>query len=201
LQTLVGESEEDLRPRRLRRRSKVGERSIRLPKIDPKKVEPWLTDEVQAMHGLPETVKLQLAAHLTAYPAVEIGLPWGSTDGETIVEKLVLSTRERTALNRNYINTYVWKVALAKVGMEGSRENGMHALRHWYASVLLDAGESIRAVAEYLGHSDPGFTLRVYTHLMPTSAARTRAAIDAVLRLTPDDVDGHASGPDVAPIA
>jgi site-specific recombinase XerC len=27
----------------------------------------------------------------------------------------------------------------------------MHALRHFYASVLLDAGESIRALAEYWG--------------------------------------------------
>ena len=37
----------------------------------------------------------------------------------------------------------------------------MHALRHFYASVLIDAGESVRAVADYLGHSDPGFTLLV----------------------------------------
>jgi integrase len=66
----------------------------------------------------------------------------------------------------------------AGVGIEQSRDNGMHALRHWYASVLLDAGESIRAVSEYLGHSDPGFTLRTYTHLMPSSTERTRAAID-----------------------
>ncbi|HEY5834122.1 tyrosine-type recombinase/integrase, partial [Streptomyces sp.] len=58
-----------------------------------------------------------------------------------------------------------------------------HALRHWYASVLLDAGESIRAVSEYLGHSDPGFTLRTYTHLMPASAARTRRAIDQAFAL------------------
>jgi hypothetical protein len=27
---------------------------------------------------------------------------------------------------------------------------------HFYASVLLDAGESIKARSEYLGHSDPG---------------------------------------------
>ena len=34
----------------------------------------------------------------------------------------------------------------------------------------------MKAVSEYLGHSDPGFTLRVYTHLMPTSAERSREA-------------------------
>ncbi|MCU7728995.1 tyrosine-type recombinase/integrase [Actinoplanes sp. KI2] len=57
----------------------------------------------------------------------------------------------------------------------------MHALRHHYASVLLDAGESIRALAEYLGHADAGFTLRTYTHLLPTSEGRTRRAIDRAL--------------------
>ena len=54
----------------------------------------------------------------------------------------------------------------------------MHALRHAYASVLLDARESIKALSEYLGHSDPGFTLRTYTHLLPSSETRTRKAID-----------------------
>jgi integrase len=33
----------------------------------------------------------------------------------------------------------------------------MHSLRHFYASALLDAGESIKALAPYLGHADPGF--------------------------------------------
>jgi integrase len=61
-----------------------------------------------------------------------------------------------------------------------SRENGMHAQRHFYASVLLDAGENIKALAEYLGHSDPGLTLRVYAHLMPSSQERTRKAVAAV---------------------
>lgn len=66
----------------------------------------------------------------------------------------------------------------------------MHALRHFHASVLLDAGENIKALAEYLGHSDPGLTLRVYAHLMPSSQERTRKAVAAVLNtaraLAPD---------------
>ncbi|MFD0237005.1 hypothetical protein ACFVHF_36840 [Streptomyces decoyicus] len=37
-----------------------------------------------------------------------------------------------------------------------SGTNGRHALRHFYASVLLDSGENVMALAEYLGHSDPG---------------------------------------------
>ncbi|GII53164.1 hypothetical protein Pth03_15530 [Planotetraspora thailandica] len=61
----------------------------------------------------------------------------------------------------------------------------MHALRHFYASVLLDAAENIKALSEYLGHHDPGFTLRTYTHLMPSSQERTRKAIAAVFGAAP----------------
>jgi integrase len=65
-------------------------------------------------------------------------------------------TRERTAVGRNCFNSSIWKPALNKAGVRASRENGTHALRHFYASALLDGGESIRAVSEYLGHADPG---------------------------------------------
>ena len=44
----------------------------------------------------------------------------------------------------------------------------MHALRHYYASVLLAGGVDVRALSEYLGHHDPAITLRIYAHLMPS---------------------------------
>jgi len=111
-----------------------------------------------------------------------VELPWEDVTGDARIVHLLLSTRETTALQRNYVNAKVWKPALLTAGLLPTRENGMHALRHFYASVLLDAGESIRALAEYLGHADPGFTLRVYTHLMPASEERTKRAVDQVLR-------------------
>lgn len=73
-------------------------------------------------------------------------------------------------------------------GSAAAREHGMHALRHFYASVLLDAGESIKALAEYLGHSDPGLTLKVYAHLMPSSRERAWKALGQALR--PQDHTG-----------
>ncbi|UQA92580.1 site-specific integrase [Streptomyces halobius] len=53
-------------------------------------------------------------------------------------------------------------------------------LRHFYASEELEAGESIVSLARWLGHSDPGSTLRKYSHFLPRAGARGSAAIDAI---------------------
>lgn len=68
-----------------------------------------------------------------------------------------------------------------------------HALRHFFASTALHEGETIRAVSEYLGHADPGFTLRTYTHLMEGSSERTKRAIDTAF-LGEDESDDDESG-------
>lgn len=135
---------------------------------------------------LPSSVADELSAYLARFPAVPAELPWRTTSGNPTRVRLVLTTRERRPLNRNYFNSSIWRRAQESSGVPHVRDNGMHALRHWYASVLLDAGESIRAVSEYLGHADPGFTLRTYTHLMPSSDERTRLAIDAALESASD---------------
>lgn len=73
----------------------------------------------------------------------------------------------------------------------------MHAARRCYAAVVLDAREGIRAVDEYLGHHDPGFTLRTYTYtrLMPSGGTRTRAAVDGVFSdEEPTGRPGHGPG-------
>ena len=57
----------------------------------------------------------------------------------------------------------------------------MHGGRHYFASIQLEAGTSIRALSDYLGHADPGFTLRTYTHLMPQAEDEAKRAVDDVL--------------------
>ncbi|GAB3338932.1 tyrosine-type recombinase/integrase [Micromonospora halotolerans] len=98
------------------------------------------------------------------------------------------TTTWRKSINRCWFDPKIWRSAVTAAGIVPSRSTGMHALRHFYASALLDAGESIKALASYLGHSDPGFTLWVYTHLMPASEERTRNAIDRLFR--PRVLDG-----------
>jgi integrase len=93
--------------------------------------------------------------------------------------------RATSALARTYFNRRVWKPTLEAAGVPATRDNGLHAARHHDASALLEDGVSIRAVAEYLSHNDPGCTLGGYTDLMPSSEGRARAAIDRVLGGSP----------------
>jgi integrase len=129
-------------------------------------------------------VAMRAAAHLQGCAAEPVTLPWLEPGGDPVTVRLVFTTPARRALNRNHFNARAWRPALAEVGVPDIRANGMHALRHWYASVQLHGGTDIKALAEYLGHTDAGFTLRTYTHLMPGSADRARKAIDEVLRDT-----------------
>lgn len=128
---------------------------------------------------LPDWVSVALAEHLRVHPATESTLPWRDPGGAAHTAALMFTNREGGALTRAYYQHNAWTPAIAAARVQRNRSNGFHALRHHYASVLLQRGVSIRAVAEYLGHHDPGFTLRTYAHLMPEDEARSRAAIDA----------------------
>ncbi|MCH5674426.1 tyrosine-type recombinase/integrase, partial [Streptomyces gilvus] len=149
---------------------------------------------------LPPSVAEALRVHMDAFKPVEITLPWRKPDGPKVSARLLFTNTASGIVWRSNFNIQEWKPALAAAGLiseadedgkyESAREHGMHALRHFYASVLLDAGESIKAVSEYLGHSDPGLTLRVYAHLMPSSQERTRKAVDRVLLPAPREPDG-----------
>ena len=63
-----------------------------------------------------------------------------------------------------------------------------HDLRHHYASVLLSAGVSVKAVQTNLGHASATVTLNVYGHFMPDDEDRTRAAVDLVLGAAEDQL-------------
>ncbi|MBK5218939.1 MAG: tyrosine-type recombinase/integrase [Thermoleophilia bacterium] len=57
---------------------------------------------------------------------------------------------------------------------------GAHKLRHTFASILIATGEDPISVMAQLGHTHPGFTLRVYSHPMsrnPGEKARLKALV------------------------
>ncbi|MFJ9754208.1 tyrosine-type recombinase/integrase [Streptomyces sp. NPDC101149] len=140
---------------------------------------------------LPGPVADALRAHVKQFPPVEITLPWKTPDGPKVTKRLIFMAPGGNHVWRTSLNEEAWKPALVAAGVipepetkedgyAAAREHGMHALRHFYASALLDGGESIKAVSEYLGHSNAALTLRIYAHLMPGSQERTRTAIATV---------------------
>ncbi|MGH3933910.1 MAG: tyrosine-type recombinase/integrase, partial [Pseudonocardiaceae bacterium] len=138
---------------------------------------------------LPESVASAINDHTTRWPPRPVTLPWQTPTGPLVTARLVVYGADGGAIRRSRFNVATWHPALRRAGVTSpTRADGFHALRHFYASTLLDAGESIVALAEYLGHHDPAFTLRTYTHLLPSSQQRTPAAIDRVLHLPSDGV-------------
>jgi integrase len=114
---------------------------------------------------LPQFVADALAAHIQAYPPL--------ADGSLFFN----------AGKRLWSTSHYGKVFVAAAGEAGLPEGTTsHDLRHHYASVLLDAGESVVTVAERLGHRNANLVIRTYGHLMPDSEERTRKALDAAWR-------------------
>lgn len=76
---------------------------------------------------------------------------------------------------------HAWRPLAKSAGLTQATGTGMHALRHYYASLLIRFGESVKTVQVRLGHASASETLDTYSHLWPDSDDRTRDAIDAVL--------------------
>jgi integrase len=133
----------------------------------------------------------RLTAHIEDHPPVLTTLPWQDPAGDPHSVPLLMTGTTRELYSGDLFTKVVWHGAFRKAGLDyRKRADGMHALRHFYASVLLSQGVSIKELAAYLGHNDPGFTLRTYTHLVPSSYERARTAVDAVFSPTSSAADG-----------
>lgn len=114
---------------------------------------------------LPQVVVDGLAAHLAAFPvANELGLIFTTDKDEPI---------RRTRFSD------LWRPATVAAGAPAG--TGFHDLRHYYASLLIRHGESVKVVQARLGHASATETLETYAHLWPDSEDLTRQAVDEVL--------------------
>jgi integrase len=120
---------------------------------------------------LPTVVIDALAAHLAKYPP---------TDG------FVFTTEMGRPIHR---------AAFGRMWRRAAPGTHFHELRHYYASLLIRHGESVKVVQSRLGHASASETLDTYSHLWPDSDDRTRAAVDSVLSAdsvrTEEVIEGH----------
>jgi integrase len=59
----------------------------------------------------------------------------------------------------------------------------IHGLRHTHASLLFEAGASIKEVQERLGHSDIQMTMNIYTHVTDTLKEQTAQKFQRYIEL------------------
>ncbi|WP_062526039.1 tyrosine-type recombinase/integrase [Demequina rhizosphaerae] len=126
---------------------------------------PVKTDASNRRIPLPMVVGDALLEHLARFEPGADGLIFTNDYGEPL---------RRSGFNQ------MWAKALASAGIG---RTVFHSLRHYYASLLIRHGESVKAVQERLGHASATETLDTYSHLWPDSDDRTREAVDAVLGL------------------
>lgn len=115
---------------------------------------------------LPRVVVTALNDHLARHDVADDGLPF-TLDGKGI-------TRQRFG--------HLWRPAAKAAGLTAGTGTGMHALRHYYASLLIRYCESVKTVQGRLGHKSATETLDTYGHMWADSDDRTRDAVDSILR-------------------
>ncbi len=145
----------------LRRQVKVDRQLVLLPGSGPTLAPPKTAASYRTV-PLPDVVLETLSEHLKNLPA-----PGG----------FIFTNHRGEPISRTRFSD-VWRPAVKAAGCPGTT---FHHLRHFYASLLIRHGESVKVVQSRLGHASAAETLDTYSHLWPDSEDRTRAAVDAVL--------------------
>ena len=91
------------------------------------------------------------------------------------------------------IATGVENKALKKAGLRRIR---IHDLRHTYASLLIQAGESLAYVRDQLGHHSIKVTVDIYGHLDPEGNKQAVDKLDDVLPMHLDAPSPHPAPPE-----
>jgi integrase len=128
---------------------------------------------------LPSVAVEVLARHLEMFPPSARRMVCRDAAGRTTTEtvELMFTTPAGGPVRRNALSR-VWLPAVRAAGLpEGT---SYHDLRHYYASLLIRHGESVKVVQARLGHATAAETLDTYSHLWPDNADRTRLAVESV---------------------
>lgn len=127
---------------------------------------PPKTEASRRLIPLPRVVVAALNQHIARYA---IG------DGE-----LLFTWSGRPMTRQRFGRT--WRPVAKAMGLTSETGTGAHALRHYYASLQIRFGESVKTVQSRLGHKSAHETLDTYGHMWADSYDRTREAVDSVLQ-------------------
>jgi integrase len=58
-------------------------------------------------------------------------------------------------------------------------------MRHTHATIALAAGVPVKVIAEQLGHEDPEFTMKQYTHVIPGMQAEAARIVAGLVDAAP----------------
>lgn len=150
----------------LRRSVRVDQQMILLPHREPF-LAPPKTNASHRTIPMPQVVVEALAEHIRRY-------------GVTHSDQLIFTDDTGAPIRRTRFSKEIWRPTVT-VCSTVPAETGVHDLRHYYASLLIRHGESVKTVQRRLGHATAVETLDTYSHLWPDSDERTREAIDSVL--------------------
>jgi integrase len=141
---------------------------------------------------LPQIVIDALAAHLAAFPATRVEILDATVKPapKSRPVALIFTSAAGRPLRRTRFSD-VWRRAAATAELGDGVT--FHDLRHFYASLLIRHGESVKVVQKRLGHKSAVETLDTYSHLWPDSEDRTREAVDTALRRSTAATDAEAA--------
>ena len=97
--------------------------------------------------------------------------------GHPGLDDLLFTVNRETPLDKGNVRRQFY----SGLDAAGLKHVSVHSLRHSFASVMLESGASVKALANCLGHSSPVMTLNVYSHLIAESIEPVLLKADALM--------------------
>lgn len=139
---------------------------------DPRRITPTKTRNKRTIIAprsvlalLERQQKMQLTWRLAAGPV------WDNPDN------LVFTDEIGTSISHSSIE-HRFRTLADRAGLQG---HVFHDLRHTFAVEMLRAGTDIETISKWLGHFDPGFTLRVYADVTPDMRQAAADRLEALI--------------------
>ncbi|MEJ3653827.1 tyrosine-type recombinase/integrase [Actinomycetes bacterium KLBMP 9759] len=126
---------------------------------------------------LPKPTADALAWHLREHPVVadEVSDELDRRSPTARPAELLFTNGQSRPIHRASWS-HDWAPAAREAGLP--ERTGYHCLRHYFATLLIHAGASVKTVQMALGHSTPTVTLNEYVGLWPDQIDRTRTLVE-----------------------